>query len=236
MTRISREMLHVVRMFYIRNLKDNIQQQKMDNAKCRDIWPIRFSTLDDYEHMFADVIEGTSIKEIVGSANNALVLDFMSFGRALEGLFDENISFKGLAVSLKQVEIPLLFRGVIESLGGDVMDERIMEQIINWPNKFGKKFYNLILNNGCGGLGTLPYDARYRYQLLNQLWKVTDPNGGIILTQVDYDRKTVEAIASFWASKGIDCLNGYGKLSSKDYGAFTMRLTRHPDDPEDLPY
>jgi hypothetical protein len=122
--------------------------------------------------------------------NQPVVIDLMASTAAIRDLRQRVLrmpQFKGLAVSLfdRRSEEETArddFLG-ISHLAGDLNNFRGMrtwDRISDW---LGKDRAHLIMERGFGGLHHIPTRLIYFRAVMSRMWKMLDPNGGMLLLQ-----------------------------------------------------
>lgn len=197
-------------------------------------WYIHGSDFSEYLEFFKNIVPpDVDILKILQGAQNPTVIDLMSPPDAIEDLFDalHQEDKMGISVSLSQMYSDE--ERQIYHVEGDVMHSGTWKDI---NRILGGRKANLIVERALSGTIFLPVNKDFYDIAQRQLWKMLNPNGGIILAQttsaVNFAKVGINIYG--WVHKlresGIDA-----EYRSAELNSGKIFIQRHPNSPARLP-
>lgn len=238
-TEISPKSLHCL----VRNAR-TIADKRSDKD-----WPAYGAHIESYQASFSNVLQGERIDNFVKNRRSKVVIDLMGPSEALIGLFEQipSRSKFGLAVSLEDLrskeERERGNKLNIVQMTGDITKSGTWHKI----NKLleGRKA-DLIMERALAGLNHLPYQAKFYAIMVNKVWKLLNPEGGMLLAEVpNFTSSSVNErlktgnpylLASIIADWTAYLRNRDIDISYSQTYNGTIKIVRKPSDPQSLPF
>lgn len=167
----------------------SLEKHKIKTYPPHDVWPVEDNSFDDYLAYF-DLDEEPFLRQFLASLeskNPPVIIDLMASTTAIRSLCGGRLKpkqIKGLAVSLfdkrsSSVQEDEQKLGITH-LTGDLIKSTTWNQIQDW---LGNQKAHLIIEHGIAGLNYLPHRLNYYRAVLNRMWDMLDPEGGLLYLQ-----------------------------------------------------
>ena len=150
-------------------------------------WHIHGSDIDDYQDTFASVLESESLHGLlkdIGGRDPSAILDLMASETVVREAV-ENYGFNlGTSVSLGFPEThERTSSGVIRNVNGDLLHPQTWEDLHALLLRRKARWFDVILSRPEGGLNHLSLLPSTHLRLLQESWKLLNPDGGVLLFQ-----------------------------------------------------
>ena len=122
----------------------------------------------------------------------------------------------------------------ISVIDGDVNLRRNWRRAHSWLKERNIPGFDLVVFRPLFGLRFLPFNPRGHFALLQRMWSVLNPNGGVLLAEghrVFSD--DMQVLLTSWDK--TNAIEYSAHFPPKNYVDFLLRLTKHPDSPKMLP-
>lgn len=206
-------------------------------------YPITGSGISSYEQFFRPVTESNAgIEKMVRGMPTQVVIDLMADSTAIASLFRQAGVQNGIGVAVKYGPVPSIEHDAITNITtvtGDLARWSTWRDIRDVLNG---RSANLIMERAFAGLYNLPKHRMFFGAALNAAWHLLNPDGGTMLLQTlrqhhmahaGLSLDVLESWARLLAKNNIEVMIESPNSSSKRSRA--VRLTRHPDSPNELP-
>lgn len=199
-----------------------------------DKWHAYGTDIESYEISFREVLNGSTILDLLKDRPFPVVIDLMGPSKAVSTLFKKfpDKQKLGLAVSLSDLRSGRQKErdeklNVIQ-IAGDIMRSSTWNEI---ERKLQGHKADLIIERARAGLNYLPSDPRLFAMLLNKAWRLLSRENGILMAQIPGELRSQ---AKTWA----DSIRNNSKidLSGNPRVISCLKIVKTPNSPEKLPF
>lgn len=150
-------------------------------------WYIHGSDIDDYEDTFIKVLDERllhGLMEEIGVRDQSSILDLMATDSVVREAVEIHGFDFGVSVSLGFSNTPVRStEGFVRNVNGDLLDPQTWDRLRELLERRKLRWFDIIVSRPEGGLNHLSLLPSTHLRLMQESWKLLNPDGGVLLFQ-----------------------------------------------------